>query len=71
MWGVVPRNPIQVTTAFSNVPEDRLFQDVGFDGLDDAGEKNKRQAYLAELATAFGTGSKAYQDCLLYTSRCV
>ncbi len=65
VWGVVPRNPIQVTTAFSNVPEDRLFQDVGFDGLDDAGEKNKRQAYLAELATAFGTGSKAYQDALI------
>ncbi|MFZ4769435.1 MAG: cell surface protein SprA [Ferruginibacter sp.] len=61
-WGVVPRNPIQVTTAFSNIPEDRLFQDVGFDGLNDTAEATKRQAYLAELAANFGIGSKAYQD---------
>ncbi|RYE20119.1 MAG: cell surface protein SprA, partial [Sphingobacteriales bacterium] len=32
-WGSVPRNPIQVTNAFSNLPSDRTFQDVGFDGL--------------------------------------
>jgi cell surface protein SprA len=63
-WGVVPRNPIQVTTAFSNVPEDRKYQDVGFEGLNDTAEVSKRQAYLAELASSFGTGSKAYQDAL-------
>ncbi len=63
-WGVVPRNPIQVTTAFSNIPQDRLFQDVGLDGLNDTSEISKRQAYLAELATNFGTGSRAYQDAL-------
>ncbi|HEX6181464.1 MAG TPA: cell surface protein SprA, partial [Chitinophagaceae bacterium] len=34
-WGRVPANPIQVTNAFSNDPEDRPFQDVGFDGLTD------------------------------------
>ena len=61
-WGIVPRNPIQVTTAFSNVPEDRPFQDVGFDGLNDGEEAKKRAAYLAELEANFGTGSKAYQD---------
>ncbi len=63
-WGRVPRNPIQVTTAFSNIPEDRLFQDVGLDGLTDTGEVAKRQAYLAELQANFGAGSKAYQDAL-------
>ncbi|MEX1202145.1 MAG: cell surface protein SprA [Ferruginibacter sp.] len=63
-WGSVPRNPIQVTNAFSNVPEDRQFQDVGFDGLSDTAEVTKRAAYLAELATNFGTSSKAYQDAL-------
>ena len=32
-WARVPRNPIQVTNAFSNDPNDRAFQDIGFDGL--------------------------------------
>jgi cell surface protein SprA len=44
-WGRVPTNPIQVTNAFSNNPEDRKFQDVGFDGLGDEEERIKR-AYL-------------------------
>jgi len=44
-WGRVPVNPIQVTNAFSNNPEDRKFQDVGFDGLGDDDERIKR-AYL-------------------------
>ena len=29
----MPSNPLQVTNAFSNEPDDRQFQDVGFDGL--------------------------------------
>ncbi len=36
VWGRTPVNPIQVTQAFSNDPADRPFQDVGFDGLNDA-----------------------------------
>ena len=44
-WGRVPVTPIQVTNAFSNNPEDRKFQDVGFDGLGDEDERIKR-AYL-------------------------
>ena len=44
-WGRVPVNPIQVTNAFSNNPEDRKFQDVGFDGLGDEDERSKK-AYL-------------------------
>lgn len=63
-WGSVPRNPIQVTNAFSNIPEDRLFQDVGFDGLSDTAELVRRQAYLNDLAAAFGAGSQAYQNAL-------
>ena len=62
IWGRVPRNPIQVTNAFSNIPEDRLFQDIGFDGLNDENERTKRQAYLDQLATTFGTGSAIYQE---------
>jgi cell surface protein SprA len=44
-WGRVPINPIQVTNAFSNNPEDRKYQDVGLDGLGDADERIKK-AYI-------------------------
>ena len=64
VWGRVPRNPIQVTNAFSNIPEDRLYQDVGFDGLNDTAEVAKRQTYLEALKTNFGAGSKAYINAL-------
>ena len=40
-WGRVPRNPVQVTNAFSNDPDDRDYQDIGFDGLDDTAEVTK------------------------------
>ncbi len=49
VWGRAPLNPIQVTNAFSNDPTERQYQDVGFDGLDDAGERIKRAPYLAAL----------------------
>ena len=64
IWGRVPNNPNQVTNAFSNTPDDRVYQDIGFDGLSDTAEATKRQAYLTELQTNFGTGSKAYQDAI-------
>lgn len=60
-WGKFPINPVQVTNAFSNDPNDRAYQDVGFDGLDDAGEARKRSGYLAALARNFGVSSKLYQ----------
>jgi cell surface protein SprA len=63
-WGRVPRNPIQVTNAFSNLPEDRIFQDIGFDGLSDTAELVRRQVYLNELAANFGTSSAVYQKAL-------
>ena len=63
-WGVVPRNPIQVTNAFSNDPADRPYQDVGFDGLSDAAEISFRQTYLTGLAASFGTSSAIYQNAL-------
>ncbi|MES2429645.1 MAG: cell surface protein SprA [Bacteroidota bacterium] len=49
VWGKVPRNPIQVTNAFSNDATDRVYQDIGFDGLDDDSERIKRAPYLAQL----------------------
>jgi cell surface protein SprA len=48
-WGKVPLNPIQVTNAFSNDPADRIFQDVGLDGMDDDSERVVRTNYLARL----------------------
>lgn len=65
IWGIVPRNPTQVTNAFSNNPADRPYQDVGFDGLTDSAEVAfRRNDYLNVLAANFGTGSKVYQDAL-------
>ncbi|HYH15769.1 MAG TPA: cell surface protein SprA, partial [Flavisolibacter sp.] len=56
-WGKVPRNPIQVTNAFSNEPNDRPLQDVGFDGLTDTAEQRKFQPYLNQLRTNFGANA--------------
>ena len=60
-WGLTPINPIQVTQAFSNDPDDRPYQDVGFDGLDDNGERRKKGYVLQKLANNFGTSSPVYQ----------
>ena len=49
-WGRVPTNPIQVTNAFSNNPDDRKFQDIGFDGLDDAGERLQRKEVIDQIS---------------------
>ncbi len=49
VWGRVPANPIQVTTAFSNNAADRPFQDVGLDGMDDNAERNKYPNFLNNL----------------------
>lgn len=62
VWGQVPRNPIQVTNAFSNNPADRPYQDVGFDGLTDTAEQRYFQPYLNTLGSTYGTGSVAYQN---------
>ncbi len=64
IWGRVPRNPIQVTNAFSNNPGDRPFQDVGLDGLPDTAEANVRGDFIAAIQTNFGTNSTIYQRAL-------
>ncbi|NBR36078.1 MAG: cell surface protein SprA [Chitinophagales bacterium] len=64
-YGSVPAIPLQVTNAFSNVGTDRVFQDVGFDGLTDEGEKNKFANYLTLLRNNFGAASTIYQKALL------
>ncbi len=65
VWGSVPRNPIQITNAFSNDANDRKFQDVGLDGLNDSAEIAKRRTdYLDILRTNFGANSKVYLDAL-------
>lgn len=64
-WGKTPINPIQVTQAFSNDPNDRVFQDVGFDGLDDAGERSKRAKYINDLGVNFTTASTVYRNALV------
>jgi cell surface protein SprA len=64
-WGQTPSNPLQVTNAFSNEPSDRIFQDVGYDGLQDEDERIKfKGRYLDWLAANFGTASVIYQNAL-------
>jgi cell surface protein SprA len=48
-WGKVPINPIQVTNAFSNNAEDRKFQDVGLDGMNDEEERVKRADVIRQI----------------------
>ena len=62
VWGRVPANPIEVTTAFSNNAADRPYQDVGLDGMMDNEEVAKYQAYLQQLQTT--VGNQAYQTAL-------
>lgn len=63
-WGKTPVNPIQITQAFSNNPDDRPYQDVGFDGLDDEGERRKKGYVLQKIANNFGVNSPLYQKTL-------
>jgi cell surface protein SprA len=51
-WGRVPTNPIQITNAFSNNPDDRKFQDIGFDGLDDAAERLQRKEVIDQISNS-------------------
>jgi hypothetical protein len=55
VWGKTPINPNQITQAFSNDPNDRPFQDVGFDGLNDEEEVlRRRDDFLTPLQTILG-----------------
>ncbi|HEY4336542.1 MAG TPA: cell surface protein SprA [Puia sp.] len=55
VWGRVPANPIQVTTAFSNNAADRPYQDVGLDGMGDTQEQLKFGRYIRALAATAGS----------------
>ncbi len=63
-WGKQPINPIQVTQAFSNNPDDRPFQDVGFDGMTDDSERVVKDYYIRRLANNFGTASPLYRKAI-------
>lgn len=62
LWGNVPRNPIQITNAFSNDPSERPYQDIGLDGMNDAQEQALRTPYLHQLGLVVsGAGLAAAQ----------
>lgn len=61
-WARTPVNPIQLTQAFSNDPNDRKYQDVGFDGEANDSERVQRSTYLANIASNFGAGSRIYGE---------
>ncbi len=62
-WARVPRNPIQVAQAFSNIVEERPQQDVGFDGWSDTAEIRVFNSFLTTFSSNFGTGAP-YQRLL-------
>ena len=64
VWGFVPFNPIQVINTFSNDPNDREFQDLGFDGMSDELERRFRSKELQQYATNFGVSSAIYQKMI-------
>ena len=64
VWGKVPSNPLQVTNAFSNNPSDRIYQDVGFDGLTDDEETTKFNTYLNDILNNFGANSPIYLNAV-------
>ena len=53
VWGYEPVNPIQITNAFSNDPNDRPYQDVGLDGLGDDSELVHFQSYVSAINNLF------------------
>ncbi|MBI2731235.1 MAG: cell surface protein SprA [Sphingobacteriales bacterium] len=61
-WGNTPKNPIQLTQAFTNDPTDRPSQDVGFDGLPDTAERVKRKDFIDQLTANFGANSQVVKD---------
>lgn len=62
IWGRVPLLS-SVVNAFDNNEAARPFQDVGLDGLRDQDEETfYRNAYINQVAAAFGTNSAAYQQ---------
>ncbi|MEO7311978.1 MAG: cell surface protein SprA [Chitinophagaceae bacterium] len=64
VWGKTPINPIQLTQAFSNDQGDRPYQDVGFDGLRDEEEVQRRDSTLNNLKNRFGANSPVYLNTL-------
>ena len=61
IWGRVPTLPALVNS-FNNDPASREFQDVGYDGLNDAEEGTFfANSYITKIANTYGVNSAAYQ----------
>ena len=56
-WARVPRNPIQIAQAFSNIIEERVQQDIGFDGVTDDEERQFRNDFLSAFQSNVGGGA--------------
>ncbi|MCL2042142.1 MAG: cell surface protein SprA [Bacteroidales bacterium] len=66
IWGRVPIKQ-SLVNSFSNDPNSRPFQDVGYDGLRDEDERtffsrSGQHDYLPKMSQMLGGGSKAYLD---------
>ena len=63
-WSNIPKFQQQLTPAFDNDPEARKLQDVGYDGMNNAEEAARFNAYLEEVKANFGVTSSAYKLAL-------
>ncbi|MGE4540446.1 MAG: cell surface protein SprA [Bacteroidales bacterium] len=64
IWGRVPSMQALVE-AFNNNPGSRQYQDIGYDGLNDADEASFHElTFLDVIREQFGTQSEAYQKAL-------
>jgi cell surface protein SprA len=61
IWGYVPKFEQQVTRAFNNDPASRAAQDVGYDGLDDAGEAVNYSKFLTAINGSSMSGAAKQQ----------
>jgi cell surface protein SprA len=61
-WSKVPKFQQQLTPAFGSSEQERVDQDLGYDGMTDVEERNHLQSYLDELSANFGNTSKAFTD---------
>lgn len=59
-FGIVPKFQQQITRSFDNDPEARALQDVGYNGLDDAQEREKYNLFLESLQAVLTPD--AYQE---------
>lgn len=59
VWGKTPSNTYAISNAFTNDASERLLQDLGLDGLNDAEERAHFSPFLSSMRGQLSAGSNA------------